>query len=380
MINEHDRISVNRWRLILGSYSGDSLNFYANGDELRQFQDMEQLLDYLYSRAQGDDVRESENRCGGNEKSNLMAAEWITKIRELFPKQTAEVLESHALEKFGMTELLTDKEILERMTPDVNLLKTILQLKHLMKGDVLKTAENIADKVAKELSRKIENDVKRAVSGQLDRNSSSCVRSARNLDFKKTVQRNLKNYDRDSQHLIIKDLYFSNRIKKYNNKRVIIAIDESGSMLGSVIYSAVMAQIISSLPFAEIKLVIFDTSVVDLSGQADRPAQVLMSVQLGGGTNIGGALGYCETLIAVPNKTSVIVVTDLYEGMPENRLLNISRNIIQSGAKLNFLTALDEGANPAFDRRIGQKLADMGAFVGAVTPDKLGEYICRMVV
>lgn len=380
MINEHDRISVNRWRLILGSYSGDSLNFYANGDELRQFQDMEQLLDYLYSRAQGDDVRESENRCGGNEKSNLMAAEWITKIRELFPKQTAEVLESHALEKFGMTELLTDKEILERMTPDVNLLKTILQLKHLMKGDVLKTAENIADKVAKELSRKIENDVKRAVSGQLDRNSSSCVRSARNLDFKKTVQRNLKNYDRDSQHLIIKDLYFSNRIKKYNNKRVIIAIDESGSMLGSVIYSAVMAQIISSLPFAEIKLVIFDTSVVDLSGQADRPAQVLMSVQLGGGTNIGGALGYCETLIAVPNKTSVIVVTDLYEGMPENRLLNVSRNIIQSGAKLNFLTALDEGANPAFDRRIGQKLADMGAFVGAVTPDKLGEYICRMVV
>ncbi len=105
-----------------------------------------------------------------------------------------------------------------------------------------------------------------------------------------------------------------------------------------------------------------------------------MSVQLGGGTNIGGALGYCETLIAVPNKTSVIVVTDLYEGMPENRLLNVSRNIIQSGAKLNFLTALDEGANPAFDRRIGQKLADMGAFVGAVTPDKLGEYICRMVV
>lgn len=71
MINEHDRISVNRWRLILGSYSGDSLNFYGNGDELRQFRDMEQLLDYLYSRAQGDDVRESENRCGGNEKAIL---------------------------------------------------------------------------------------------------------------------------------------------------------------------------------------------------------------------------------------------------------------------------------------------------------------------
>ncbi|MBO5164559.1 MAG: VWA domain-containing protein [Ruminococcus sp.] len=380
MKTETDRISVNRWRLILGSYSGDSLGFSGSGDEIRQFHDMEQLLDYLYSKAQGDDVRETEERSGGTGKSNLMAAEWITKIRELFPKQTAEVLESHALEKFGMTELLADKEILERMTPDINLLKTVLQLKHLMKGDVLKTAEQIADKVARELSKKIENDVKRAISGQLDRSSSSRVRSARNLDFQKTIRRNLKNYDRDSKQLIIKDIYFSNRIKKYNNKRVIIAIDESGSMLGSVIYSAVMAQIISSLPFAEIRLVIFDTSVVDLSGQADRPAQVLMSVQLGGGTDIGGALSYCETLIAMPAKTSVIVVTDLYEGMPENRLLNVSRNIIQSGAKLNFLTALDEGANPAFDRRLGQKLADMGAFVGAVTPDKLGDYICRMVV
>ena len=380
MKTEVDQISVNRWRLILGSYSGNSLSFNGSIDDLRQFHDMEQLLDYLYSKAQGDDVRETEDRSGGTEKSNLMAAEWITKVRELFPKQTAEVLESHALEKFNMTELLADKEILERMTPDINLLKTVLQLKHLMKGDVLKTAEQIADKVAKELSKKIENDVKRAISGQLDRNSSSAVRSARNLDFQKTIRRNLKNYDRDSNQLIIKDLYFSNRIKKYNNKRVIIAIDESGSMLGSVIYSAVMAQIISSLPFAEIKLVIFDTSVVDLSGQADSPAQVLMSVQLGGGTNIGGALSYCEGLIATPAKTSVIVVTDLYEGMPENRLLNVSRNIIQSGAKLNFLTALDEGANPAFDRRLGQKLADMGAFVGAVTPDKLGDYICKMVV
>jgi len=141
MKTETDRISVNRWRLILGSYSGDSLGFNGSSDEIRQFHDMEQLLDYLYSKAQGDDVRDTEERSGGTGKSNLMAAEWITKVRELFPKQTAEVLESHALEKFGMTELLADKEILERMTPDINLLKTVLQLKHLMKGDVLKTAE-----------------------------------------------------------------------------------------------------------------------------------------------------------------------------------------------------------------------------------------------
>ena len=85
-----------------------------------------------------------------------------------------------------------------------------------------------------------------------------------------------------------------------------------------------------------------------------------------------------EQLIETPLQTAVIVVTDLYEGASEKYLLNTSRNIITSGAKLNFLTALDEEANPAFDRNLGQKLADLGAFVGAMTPEQLGDYIGRM--
>ena len=140
-----------------------------------------------------------------------------------------------------------------------------------------------------------------------------------------------------------------------------------------------MAQIISKLPFAEVKLVIFDTSIVDLSEMAEDPAEVLMSVQLGGGTNIAGALGYCETLIRTPGDTCVLVVTDLYEGGSQRKLLNTSRSIIQSGARLSFLTALDDQANPAFDRELGQKLADAGAFVGALTPDMLGDYIGRIM-
>lgn len=378
-MNDSSQTAINRWRMILGQFSENQLQFSGNAGELQKFADMEQLLDYLYGKAQGQDVR-SDDRKGGTGASVLNGAEWITKVRRLFPKKTAEILEKHALEKFEMTELLADKKVLEHMTPDMNLLKTILQLKHLMHGEVLRTAEKIAEQVAKELAEKIEQDIKRTVSGRLDRNNSRGVRSARNLDFKKTIRRNLKNFDKESNQLILKDIYFSDRIRKYNNKRVIIAVDESGSMLGSVIYSAVMAQIISRLPFAEIRLIIFDTSVVDLTGQADNPAQVLMSVQLGGGTDIGKALAYCEQQIAEPSNTAVIVVTDLFEGMSKKKLLNVSKNIIESGAKLNFLTALDENANPSYDRQLGQILADMGAFVGAMTPEQLGEYICRMVM
>ena len=374
-------LALNRWRLVLGSMSDNSLSFSGSDREILSFEDMEQLLDYLYSHAQGDDVRGESisDRSGGLGESQLTAAKWITKVRELFPKQTAEVLERHALDEFKMTELLTDKKVLEQMKPDMSLLKTVLQLKHLMKGEVLETAKKIARAVAEELSEKLAQSTRQALTGRLDRNSRSAVRSARNIDIHKTIRRNLKNYDKENETLVLKDVYFSRRVKKYNKKTVIIAVDESGSMLGSVIYSAVMAQIMSKLPFAEIKLVIFDTEIVDLSGMVEDPVEVMMSVQLGGGTDIGKALSYCESLIQTPSDTCVLCVTDLCEGGYPHILLNTAQNIMTSGAKLSFLTALDECANPVYDKNMGQLLADMGAFVGALTPDQLGDYIGRII-
>ena len=370
-----DIIAVNRWRLVLGSGSERSLDFGGSAGEIRRYMDMEQLLDYLYSGAQGDDVRQSRGREGGTGDSQLTAAKWITRVRELFPKSAAEVIQRHALEEFGMTELLTDKNILESMKPDMQLLKTVLQLKHLMHGEVLEVARRVARQVADELRQKLENSTRSAITGKLDRSQRSPVRSSRNIDMKKTIRRNLKNYDKEHEQLVLQDIYFGSRIKKYNKKTVIIAVDESDSMLGSVIYSAVMAQIIAGMSFADVRLVIFDTNVVDLSSEADDPAQVIMSIQLGGGTDIGKALGYCETLITAPHETCVICVTDLYEGGSRGRLLNTARSIIGSSAKLSFLTALDEGSEPVFDKKLGQELADIGAFVGALTPDRLGEYI-----
>ena len=191
-------LSMNRWRLVLGSQSDRELDFSGDERELQSFMDMEELLDYLYSRADGDDVRqgsgESEQRTAGQGKSKLTAAKWINKVRELFPKQTAEVLEKHALDEFGLTELLTDKKVLEKMTPNMDLLKTILQLRHLMRGEVVETAKKIAAQVADELRQKLENSVRRSILGRIDRNSSSPVHSARNLDIKKTIRRNRKRY------------------------------------------------------------------------------------------------------------------------------------------------------------------------------------------
>ena len=203
---------INRWRLILGKQSEQEMLFQGSEREVQNLEDMENLLEYLYEQAAGEDVRQGERK-GGLGKSNLNAAKWITKVRKLFPKQTAEILEKQALEEFHMTELLTDKKVLEQIQPDMHLLKTILQLKHLMKGEVLETAKQIAQKVADQLREKLENSVRRSILGRIDRNSSSPVHSARNLDMKKTIRKNLKHYDPETKQLILQEIYFSNRVK-----------------------------------------------------------------------------------------------------------------------------------------------------------------------
>ena len=75
----------------------------------------------------------------------------------------------------------------------------------------------------------------------------------------------------------------------------------------------------------------------------------------------------------------VVLISDLYEGGGYQNLYAASRNIIESGAKLIALTALDVEANPNYDRAAGAKLASMGAHVAAMTPEQLGDWIGKIV-
>ena len=368
---------LNRWRLVLGKYAEEQISFSSGNVQLM---DMENVLDYLYSREYGEDQGLRRERKGGSEGSQLTIPKWLHQMKKLFPKRTVEIMERHALEKYKMTELLTDPDVLRKLEPNKELLKTILELKHMMRGEVLTLAREIVKKVADEITRKLEREVRASFFGQINRNASSPVKSARNLDMKKTIRMNLKNFDQENQQLVLKNVYFNSRMKKYNQWRVIICVDESGSMLDSVIHSAIMAGIFAKLPMLDTKLVIFDTNVVDLSGYVDDPVETLMSVQLGGGTNIAGALSYCEGLIDFPFRTMVVLVTDLYEGGGYQRLYSTSKGIIESGAKLVVLTALDMDANPNYDRNAATVLADMGAFVGAMTPEELAGWMGKIIV
>lgn len=368
-----DGAALNRWRLILGKNAQQRMPL----DQVTLIR-MDQALDFLYGREAGEDVKERDPQ-GGHGESRPTVAWWLREVRCLFPRETAERLQRHALDRYHLTELLTDREILEQMEPNQELLETVLSLKHMMKGPVLEAARGIVRRVVEELTRRMQNEVRRSALGKLDRTSRSSVASLRNLDVRRTIRKNLAHYDLEAGRLMVERVYFHGRVKRYHPWRVVLAVDESGSMLSSVIHSAVMAGIFAKLPMLDTRLVIFDTAVVDLSGRVDDPVETLMSVQLGGGTDIAGALRYCESLIAFPHRTMVVLVSDLCEGNTRQNLYGVCRDILESGAKLIALTALDETAAPAYDRTTAGHLADLGAYVGAMTPARLADFMAEVM-
>ena len=371
-----DEITTARWRLVLGQFANETIPcpHGKNGA-------MDRVLDFLYNREySGRGVRERKSEQeSGKENSILAVPDWLKEVRELFPQETAEVLQKHALEKYEMTELVTDPEILGKLEPNYELLKAVLAFRGLMEKEVLELARDIIRKVVEELRRKLAKEIREVLWGRLNRLKRSQLKVFRNLDWKRTIRSNLKNYDTERKTVVLQSLHFSSRIDRHLGWNIIMAVDCSGSMMDSVIYSAVMAGIFKSLPSLSVNLIAFDTNIIDLSEVADDPTEILMSVQLGGGTDIHKALAYCESLVKTPQRTIVVVVTDFCEGgSPAGMIASIKR-MKESGVKVLGLAALDEKAQPNYDKETAQQCVDVGAEVAALTPKRLAEWIGRVL-
>lgn len=370
--------TLNKWRLILGQFADDQISLDPS------YADMDHVLDFLYSREykeeQGIRGEGGSSPQGGRGNSHLTVPQWITKVRKLFPAETVEILQKQAIDKYNMTELLTDEKILKEMQPDMELLKNILAFKNMMSPQVLHTARKIIDEVVQQIERQLENEIREAFFGRKNPYKSGALRTMRNFDFKKTVRKNLKNYNQQLHVIVPSQLYFSARVKKQNEYHIIIIVDQSGSMVSSVIYSAVMAGIFSKLPVLDTSLIVFDTKVVDLTDYVSDPVETLMNVQLGGGTDISRALDYGQTKITNPQKTIVVLVSDLYDGYDYRQMYQRVFDIIEMGAKLFVLPALDFEAHGSYDRNAAQKMADLGADVAAITPKELAKWIAKIVL
>ncbi|MFC5286292.1 VWA domain-containing protein [Actinokineospora guangxiensis] len=362
---------LERWRLVLGVPASGVADLDADTAA------RDSALSWLYGRDPG--LAQRGVRGAGGEGSQLTTVDWLDDVHRLFPRETVERLERDAVERYDIHEVVTDPDVLARVEPNPALLRAVLRTKHLMNPEVLSLARKLVAEVVRQLVEKMAVEVKRSMTGTRVRKPSQ-FKIARDFDFRGTVKANLKHYQPESRKVLIEHTRFQSRTRKHVEPwQLVLLVDQSGSMAGSVIHSAVTASCLWGVPGLRTHLIAFDTDIADLTSDVSDPVELLMKVQLGGGTDIARATRYGAGLVESPRRAIVAIVSDFYEGGDEHNLVRTVKGLVEQGTHVLCLAALDEDAVPTYDRQLAQRLADVGAHVGAMTPGQLAEFVAERI-
>ena len=359
---------LRRWRLLLGNEtrsgeSADGTGLGLNAHDTRLDAALAALYDGApYGRAEG--KRKRAGSLGGSAPS---VAAWLAEVRELFPQETVRVLQGDAVDRLGLRSLLLEPELMERLEPDIQMAATLMSLKDVMPDSAKDTARQIVRQVVDDLMKRLAEPLRSAVTGSLNRSQRNTRPRAAEIDWGRTILKNLRHYQPDSKTVVPERLVGYGRARR-SLKDVVLCIDQSGSMAASVVYAGVFGAVLASLPAVSTRVVVFDTVVVDLTEVLTDPVDVLFGVQLGGGTDIGRALGYCQQVITRPEDTILVLISDLCEGGNEKSMLARARQLTESGVRMIALLALDDNGTPGYDHSVAAAYAGLGIPTFACTP------------
>ena len=350
-----DEEYLKRWRLILGGNEADGTGITLTPEEQRIDQSLEAVYD--------------SDRRGGLGSSAPKVSRWLGDIREFLPQTVVQVIQRDAIKRLNITSLLTEKEMLETVVPDVHLVATLMSLSRVIPEKNKEMARQVVRKVVDELLRKLSAPTQQAVTGALNRSARRRNPRYNEIDWKTTITKNLKNYQPEYK-TIIPEVRIGYGRKRKAMKDIILCLDQSGSMGTSVIYSGIFGSVLASIPAVNTRMVVFDTAVVDLTDDLQDPVDLLFGVQLGGGTDIARALTYCQGVITRPQDTVLVLVTDLYEGGDPREMRKKFVSLVNSGVQLIVLPALNDDGAPSYDKNHAEFLANIGVPTFACTPDK----------
>lgn len=312
------------------------------------------------------------DRKGGLGASSPNVNRWLGDIRKYFPTSIVQVMQQDALERLDLKKVLTQPELLEMVVPDVNLVATLISLKKVLPEKTRETARQVIRRVVEDLEKRLREPLQQSIRGSLNRSVRNRRPKFNEINWRRTIQANLKNYQPDLNTIIPEHLYGHGRMG-HSLREIILLVDQSGSMAGSVVYAGVFGSVMASLRSVKTHFVAFDTNIADLTAELDDPVDLLFGMQLGGGTDINRAMGYAQTLISRPADTILLLISDLFEGGNQSQLLKKAASIKASGAQLVVLLALDDEGAPSFDRSLAAKLASMDIPSFACSPDRFPE-------
>jgi Mg-chelatase subunit ChlD len=354
---------LHRWRLVLGR-EADAACGVLQGAAL----EMDQALAALYD-PQGPGGLQSKDRKGGRGASQPSVARWLGDIRKYFPSPVVQVMQRDALERLNLRDMLLQPEMLQSAQPDVHLVANLIALAQVIPAKTKDTARAVVRAVVDELMKRLEEPMRSAIAGAFDRSQRNRRPRHAEIDWHRTIRANLRHWQPEYRTIVPQTLHGYGRKARRPQREVVLCIDQSGSMAHSVVYSSIFGAVMASLPAVATRLVVFDTAIVDLTDKLEDPVELLFGVQLGGGTDINGAVGYCQSIIREPRNTIFVLISDLYEGGVEAQLLRRAVEMTESGVQFITLLALSDEGAPAYDHGLAAKLAALGVPSFACTPD-----------
>lgn len=352
-----------RWRLAVGGEDEQ----LPPGD-----QRLSAALSALYGDGDEGKAKGGKRRQGGLGRSAPAVAKWMGDIREFFPSPVVQVVQKDAFERLGLQQMLMEPEFLQAVEADVDLVANLVSLRNVMPDKTKDTARQVIAKVVAELMERLERKTAEALRGAVDKSKRTHRPRFADIDWPRTIQKNLHTWQPEHQTVIPERLvgFMRKQRRIVDLDEVILCVDQSGSMAPSVVYASIFSAVMASLPVVQTKLVCFDTAILDLTDMLEDPVEVLFGVQLGGGTDINQAVAYCEDKIEKPSKAHLILITDLYEGGNAKELVARVSRLMGMGVNVIVLLALSDTGKPFYDPNLSGQMAALGAPVFACTPDQ----------
>ncbi len=365
---------LKRWRLILGEESQEQMSAMGCGGLSEEELLMDSALSQIYGAGSGQGGGKN-SRSAGRGSSSPNLSRWLGDLRSLFSPMEVRIIQNDAINRCGLKQLLFEPEMLDTLEPDISTGALLLTLKDQIPTKAKENARSYIAKIVEDINRRLADDLKRSVTAALNRREHSPIPSAAALDYKLTIRRNLRCYDPERKLLLPERFFFFERASRSGSRTVILDIDQSGSMGESVIFSSIVGCILASISSLRTHIVAFDTKVTDLTEKYGDPVDLLYGIQLGGGTDIERSIAYCQGLVSQPDKTTLFLVTDLYEGGNRAGLIRRLGELKESGVNVVVLLAISDSGSPCYDSGLAQRVADMDIPCFACPPEKLPELL-----
>jgi VWA domain containing CoxE-like protein len=278
----------------------------------------------------------------------------------LIPAISPEIgaMEADLVKRMQLREVLANPELAAQLTPSMSLIEQLLRDKGNLSGVALANAKALIRRFVDEVAEVLRAQVDKATVGTLDR-SVPPRRVFRNLDLDRTIWKNLTNWSPEEERLYVDRLFYRHTARKVTPSRLIVVVDQSGSMVDSMVNCTILASIFAGLPKVDVHLIAYDTRAVDLTPWVHDPFETLLRTNLGGGNDGAVAMALARPKIVEPRNTVMVWISDFYETRVE-QLFESMAAVHRSGARFIPVGSVTSSGRASVNPWFRERFKDLG--------------------